>query len=166
MECYASPRKLFGPFLAACLMVGGSYYCASLPGIDARVVGWFGVAFFGLCFVGDLSMALRPGPKVVIGDAGIEDRRHKLGVISWGDIDSLSIHTVQSTSFLGIEVFDPEKFLARMTPWQPALVGPNRALGFPTLAIGFAGLSPGIDEVWRYIQERYGFEVDVPGPQP
>jgi hypothetical protein len=154
MECYISKVKLLGLLGLTCVMVSLSYFCATLPGLIPRVVGWIGVGFFGLGFIAFPVMFFRTAPQVIINDQGIEDRRQKIGVIRWDDIRSLSIGSVKSARFLCLEVADPEKYLCRLPRWKRSLVAANEALGFPALTIGFSGLSPGLKEVWAYLQAR------------
>ncbi|MCI0595271.1 MAG: hypothetical protein L0Z48_01870 [candidate division Zixibacteria bacterium] len=154
MECYPSKVKLLGLLALTCAMVSVSYFCTTLPGLIPRVFGWIGVGFFGLGFIALPVMFFRTGPQVVINDQGIEDRRQKIGVIRWEDIRSLSIGSVNSAKFLCIEVADPERYLSRMPRWWRWMRAANKALGFPALTIGFSGLSPGLKEVWAYLQSR------------
>ena len=154
MECRTSKAKLLGLFGLTCIMVGASYFCTTLPDPLPRVFGWIGVAFFGLGFVAFPVMFFRTGPQVVVDDQGIEDRRMKIGVIPWQDIRSLSIGSVNSAKFLCVDLVDPEKYLSRLPPWKRRLAAANEALGFSALSISFAGLSPGLNEVWAYVQGR------------
>ena len=156
MRCYPSRWKLMGLLGLTSLMVGMSYGCTRTPGLVPSLVGWSGVAFFGLGFVAFPIMLGRKGPVVVIDEAGIEDRRWKFGVIPWADVRSLSILTIQSTKLLGIDLVEPEKYLARLPRWQRSLASANAWLGFPAFAISFAGLSPGIKEVWAALQSPGG----------
>ena len=153
MECYPSKVKLLGLLALTCVMVGLCYFCTTLAGL-ALVVGWIGVGFFGLGFIAIPVMFLRTGPQVIITDEGIEDRRLKIGVIRWEAIRSLSIRSVESTKFLGVELFDPEGFFSRLPRWTRPLRVATEAMGFPALTIGFSGLSPGVKEVWAYLQSR------------
>ena len=152
MECHNSKVKLFGYLVLTCLMVGGSYFCTTLPGLKAQVAGWFGIAFFGLGFIAIPIQFFRGGPQVLIDENGIHDRRLKIGAIRWEDIRSLSIGSINSAKSLCIEVVEPEKYLGQMPAWKRKLARANRALGFPPLTISFGGLSPGVDEVWGYLQ--------------
>jgi hypothetical protein len=154
MECYQSKVKLVGLLVLTCVMVGVCYYCTTLPKLMPQVVGWLGIAFFGLGFIAVPRMLFRTGPQVVINDEGIDDRRMKCGVIRWEDIRSLSLGSVNGSKFLCIEVADPEKYLSRLPRWQRSLAPVQEAMGFAGLTIGFVGLTPGIKEVWAYLQER------------
>lgn len=154
MECHTSKVKLLGLLGLTCVMVGVSYFCTTLPGPIARVVGWIGVSFFGLGFIALPVMFLRAGPQVVVNDQGIEDRRLKVGIIRWEDIRSLSIRSVSSAKFLCVDVADPGRYLSRLPRRSRWLVPVSEALGFPALTISFSGLSPGLKEVWAHLQAR------------
>ena len=138
MECHTSKVKVLGLLGLTCLMVGVSYFCTTLPDAMARVVGWIGTVFFGLGFIA----------------FPIHDRRLKIGVIPWEDVRSLSIGSVHSTKFLCIEVVDREKYLSRFSRWKRHLASASEGLGFPALTINFAGLRPGLKDVWAYLEAR------------
>jgi hypothetical protein len=146
--------KLLGLLGLACIMVGVSYFCTTQPDPAARAFGWIGVAFFGLAFIAFPIMFFRTGPQVLINAHGIEDRRLKLGVIPWQDIRGLSIGSVNSAKFLCIDLVDPEKYLSMMPRWKRHLASANQALGFSALSISFSSLSPGLKEVWAYLQAQ------------
>jgi len=152
MVCRTSRVKLLGLLALTCVMVGVSYFCTTPRDEVARAFGWIGVVFFGLGFIAIPIMFFRAGPQVVLSEDGIEDRRLKLGLIPWGDIRALSIGSVNSVKFLCIQLVDPQKVLSRLPRWKRAMTATNEAMGFPPLTIGFSGLSPGIEEVWAYVQ--------------
>jgi hypothetical protein len=155
MECYISKVKLLGLLGLICIMVSVSYFPTTMPDLIPRVVGWIGVSFFGLRFIVLPIQFFRTGPQVVINDQGIEDRRHRLGIIRWEDIQWLSIGSVSSAKFLCVEVADPETYLSRLPRWGRLLGAATKALRLPPLTIGFSGLSPGLKEVWAYLQAQH-----------
>lgn len=155
MECYTSKVKLLGLLGLTCVMVGVSYFCTTEPGLIAQMVGWIGVSLFGLGFIAFPVMFFRSGPQVIINDEGIEDRRHKIGIIRWEDIRSLSIGSVNSAKFLCVELSDPKRYLSRLPRWEQSLAAVNEALGFPALTLSFSGLSLGLKEVWACLHARY-----------
>ncbi len=154
MECYTSRVKLVGLLLLTVVMVGASYFCTTLDGFVPQVVGWIGVAFFGLGFVVFPVMFLRRGPQVVLSDEGFEDKRLKVGLIPWRDIRSVSVGSVNSAKFLCLELQDPDKYLSRLPRWKRSLARTNTALGFSAVTISFSGLSPGLKEVEAYLETR------------
>jgi hypothetical protein len=154
MKCYPSKLKLLGLLGLTCLMVAAAWLCTTQSDWIARAVGWLGVGFFGLGFIAFPIMMFRRGPQLVIDDAGIEDRRQKMGVIRWEDIRSLSIGSVSSAKFLCVELTDPEKYLSRVPRWRRALASMNPKMGFPEVTISFSGLRPGLEEVWAFLQSR------------
>lgn len=155
IRCFPSKPRLLGLFGLTCMMVGMSYLVTLTSDFMARVVGWIGVAFFGLGFIVFPLQFFRKDPQVVINDEGIEDRRQKIGVIRWEDIRSLSVGSIQSTSFLCVDLIEPEKYLSRMPKWARPLRTLNEKLGFPAISIGFQGLRPGLAEVWDHLQARF-----------
>ncbi len=152
MECHTSKVKVLGLLGLTCVMVAASYFCTTLANVTPRLVGWVGIVFFGFGFIAFPVMFFRSGPQVVVSDAGIEDRRLKLGLIPWEDIRALSVGSVNSAKFLCIELVDREKYLSRLPGWKLRLAVANEALGFSPLTISFSGLAPGLKEVWAYIQ--------------
>jgi hypothetical protein len=155
MKCYSSKLKLLGLLALTCAMVGVSYLCTTLPGLFPRVVGWIGVGFFGLGFVVIPIMWFRTDAQVIIDEEGIEDRRQGIGVIRWEEIRSLSVGSIEGTRFLCVNLIDPEKYHSRLPRWKRPMVAANRFLGVHGVPIGFSGLSPGIEEVWAYLQARH-----------
>jgi len=109
---------------------------------------------FGLGFIRLPIMLLNTAPQVIINDHGIDDRRMKIGIIDWKDIRSLSIRSISSNRFLCVEVFDREKYMASLPKWQRKLTIATTAIGVPAFTISFTGLTPGIDEVWLYLQSQ------------
>jgi hypothetical protein len=155
LTCHTSNTKLLGLLGLTCVMVVASYFCTTIPGLPARLIGWIGISFFGLGFIAIPARLLRPGPQVVINDEGIEDHRLKAGVIRWQDIRSLSIGSVNSARFLCIELMEAEKYLSRLPRWKRSIAAVNPALGFPALTISFSGLTPGLAAVTAHLDERF-----------
>jgi hypothetical protein len=154
IECYVSPWKLLGLLGLTTIMVGASGICTQMPAGAAQIAGWFGVAFFGLGFVIFPIALFRTSAQVVINEEGIEDRRSKMGVIRWVDIRFVTIGSVQSQKFLCIETADPEAYLCRLSKWKRRIMASNQFFGLPPFVIGFQGLSPGLDEVWKHLTDH------------
>ena len=156
MECRTNLAKHVGLLLAAVLLFAACYVCAFLHGgLIATVAGWFGFVFFGLAFLKILWDLLHPATKVIINDDGIEDRRWRVGVVPWEEITEIDLRRIGSAKFLCIEVLDPGKYVGRMSGIHRFCVWANGLLGFPPITITFTGLSPSIDEAWKYIKTTH-----------
>lgn len=136
-------------------MLGASWFCTTMPKPDAQIAGWAGLVFFGLCFIAIVARLFRGGPSVILNEFGIHDLRSSFGTIAWTDIVSLRIGSVRNQRFLCVEVLDPSTYLSRLRSHKRFLAQANSSLGFPPITIGFSGLSPGLDEVWRYVQTNH-----------
>ncbi|MBX7158583.1 MAG: hypothetical protein K1X66_09390 [Verrucomicrobiae bacterium] len=156
MRCHTSISKILGLACLGILMLGVSWFCTTLPNLKAQIVGWTGSVFFGLCFIAILAQLFRSGPSVIVDEIGIHDLRSStFGIIQWSDIVSLWIGSVSSARFLCVEVLDPSIYLLRLPSHKRLLAKTNPSLGFPLITISFSGLSPGLGEVWGYIQSSH-----------
>lgn len=136
-------------------MLGASWFCTTIPKLKAQIAGWAGLVFFGLCFIAILAQLFRSGPSVILDEMGIHDLRSSFGTIPWADVVSLRIGSVKSQRFLCVEVLDPSTYLSRLPSHKRLLAQANPSLGFPPITIGFSGLSPGLDDVWSYVQTNH-----------
>ena len=155
MHCYNSRVKVACLALVFLLMTAISGLSVWIGTPVGYILGGLGLAFFGLGGVLTLWRELRPGPKVVINNEGIEDRRLGTGLIRWREILHLSIQTVQSHRYLCIDLVDPEKQLAKMPRWRRPICRANRLMGFPEIAIDLSLLTPTLDQVWEYVSSRH-----------
>lgn len=156
MECAPSRPRLLGLLAAAAALLGACYVCVFLHrGPIATTAGWFGFVFFGLVFIKIAVDMLRPGARVIVNDEGIEDRRLKIGVVLWEEITAIELRWMGSAKFLCVEVLDPGKYVARMPLHVWLATRANALLDYPPITITFAGLSPGINQVWEYIKTHH-----------
>lgn len=154
MRCKTSILKTLGLVATAVLLLFACWYCTTLPIPTAQVAGWVGLVFFGLCFVAILIQLFRGRPSVILDEAGIHELR-SFGTIPWTDIISLRIDWVVTQRFLCVEVRDPQTYVSRLTARNRLIAEANPSLGFPPITISFSGLSPGLSEVWSYIQTNH-----------
>lgn len=161
MEFRFSKKKLILVLLAGILMTGASYFCTTLPDKIAHIAGWSGVVFFGLCILIIPTKLFNTEPQVIINDMGIEQRNNRLGVIAWADIKSIRVASIDSNNkFLCLDVIDPEKYLFNISELSRKIIAFNKSMGFTPISIGFAGLTPSIDEAANFIHSRYGIKVE------
>ncbi len=155
MNCYNSRVKVACLALGVLLLTAMSGLAVWSGTLAGYWVGGLGLAFFGLGGVLALGRELQPGPRVVINNQGIEDRRLGTGLIRWREILDVSIRTVQQHPFLCIDLVDPEKQLAKMPLWRRPICRVNRLMGFPEIAIDLHLLEANVDEVWQYVSSRH-----------
>ena len=145
-------------------MVGVSYFCTWIQRLDALIVGWAGVLFFGLCFAVILLRFLRSGPQVMVNEIGIDDRRRKgWGLMRWSDITEIWVGRMYSQKFLCVEVRDADVLVSQRSSLSRKLTKFNQSLGFPAVTISFSGLSPSLQEVLAYIKTHHPDKVRVNG---
>jgi hypothetical protein len=56
---------------------------------------------------------------------------------------------------LEVRLTDPAPLLARMTIYRHLMARANKSLGYPEIMLNFAGLTPGINEAIRYLDDRF-----------
>jgi len=119
-----------------------------------RLIGWFGVVFFGLAIVIGIKRALKGGVAFVLDRAGITLEEGGIDLIPWSEVESCSVITVQGTRFLSLSFREPEQFLSRVSPSKRKLASLNESMGWGHWALSFAGVSPGIDEALSFIRNN------------
>jgi len=85
MRCHTSITKTLGLVCAGILMLGASWFCATVPNLKAQIAGWVGLVFFGLCSIAILAQLFRSVPSVILDELGIHDLRSSFGTIPWAE---------------------------------------------------------------------------------
>jgi hypothetical protein len=80
------------------------------------LVGVAGIVTFTTFGMGLIRLSMRAGPGLVVDDAGFDDRSSlvSVGRVPWRDVRSVSEANVAGSSFVVVEVSDPEVYLARL----------------------------------------------------
>jgi hypothetical protein len=125
---------------ALCFVAGGILFALVETGIG-RVLAWTNILFFGGCALVFAHEIADRRPRIEISDRGIEDRTLKVGVIDWADIGSVALRRSFGNAFIGLELRDPAKYTARLSPLLQRTVALNSKLGFPPLSLNLAGTS-------------------------
>ena len=119
---------------------------------------WLVPALYGIAFLLLLQKLIRRGPKVILSNKGIEDRRLGIGLIPWEEISQLAIEHIHAAEFLAVSVIDPDKYATRMS-WANRLG--SRSLvkhGYPPIAISFEMLDTSWEVIWTFI-EKYRLDL-------
>jgi len=151
IEIENSPVKLIGLSLGCLLfaVLGAAIafgYIHTDPRAHVRWVGWFCLAFFGLCFaVGMWRLFGQRGPVVTIARDGIRDTRVAAEFIPWRAIGGISTWRYRQQNVMVLAV-DPAVertlTLTRAARWSR---GANRALGADGLCVAATGLKTNYD---------------------
>lgn len=124
-------------FLGACVFVATGILL--LLNGESGIVAWMTIVFFGGCALMFLWQFLDNRPRITISDLGIEDRFLKIGLIQWADIAAIKLWRQQGNPYLGLELYDEQKYVGRLSPLMQRMVVLNVKLGFPGLSLNLAG---------------------------
>lgn len=152
IEFYNSRLKLIWLLFLNCLMVAACYFCTTFDEITTKIIGWFGIAFFGLgFFVIPVRLFRTRRPEIVIDRRGVEVLSWKCDLIAWQEIRRVFVSDIHGNRSLSLELEDPEKFYDRFSSAHRAAAKWSQAAGFGDASIGFTGMRPSIDEAVRFI---------------
>jgi len=130
---------------------------------ESRLIAWGAVVFFGGCALGFAWQIVDNRPRITISDEGIDDRMLKVGVIAWGDIRALWLYRQKGQPFVGLDLRDPEKYLARLSPLMKRMVALNEKLDLPALNLNLAGTRAVPELVEAMLQRE--LELRSPGDE-
>ena len=139
-----SPTKLALLAILGVVMTGLSAVLAFLNldlGLAAKIIGWIGTVFFGLCTLIALWRGLMErGPVITISPEGIRDTRVSASVVPWRAITGISTWSFQGQQAMVLAVdsaIERTLGLSLIARWSR---GANRALGADGLAITASGV--------------------------
>lgn len=83
--------------------------------IIISIVGFASVVFFGICFFVGLLKTFQKRPAYIIDDNGItyNTKQPNLGIITWDDIERVSVIKVKSTKLIIIHLKDPFGYIEK-----------------------------------------------------
>lgn len=129
--------------------------------VSPEVAGWLAITFFGACASIGIWQLVDSRPRLIIDDEGVYDRTLSAGKIPWADIRSVRLQSINSQSFICLELSDEDRYLKNASPTRRALIAANRALGFAALNLNLSNLNADIFEVFELV-ERKVMEASAP----
>jgi hypothetical protein len=117
----------------------------------------FGCAYIGfgaILLIISFWMMLDNRPRVVIDDAGIDDRVMGIGVIRWADVSEAFLLYDHQTTYMCLELRNPEQYLERMSSSQRAMSSWDRLLGYTEFSINITGLDRRADDILNRVRNR------------
>lgn len=134
---------------AACLLGGGALvaFGVSAPGWVLLLLG------AGLALVGTGDGG-RPKEALILDDRGVTDAVLGYGTVPWDQIVRAEARQLSRFWIVGLEVTDPEEWLARTPPGMQALrrLDPDSTL--PTILLAANRLDQSAEEIARLINAR------------
>jgi hypothetical protein len=155
IEVHASKWKLLA-FLAGTILLGVvAWFMAHDPTprrAGTHFWGWAGVLLCAIGVVAFTRELLRAGPRLIISDAGIEDRTNRLGLIPWSEIASIEVRSISRQKFLSLSMHNPEPWVSRLPAMARWGMRANRALGFSEINLVISGLTTRPSEVAEHVR--------------
>ncbi|AEI39020.1 STM3941 family protein [Paenibacillus mucilaginosus] len=158
---YPSTLKLAGLSIGAAIFVAGGAglfaWGQEEEDLELVVVGAAGVLFFGGALLYLLYRLLRRRPSLMINAEGIVDHSSYTGGgrIRWEQIKDMTVYELMGQRFIGLELHDPEAFLAKQTPFKRILLRMNRGLVEAAVNIPQTGVRMPLDELHAVMMERW-----------
>lgn len=152
--------------LGCALFVVGSLAIIAQGSALTLVVGTVGVLTFGLFGIAWIVLLLRANPGLVVDDTGFDDRSSAVAVgrVPWSDVTSVSELRMLSTSFVVVEVREPEAYAARLSRLARLAARANRGLVGSPVTVGSVGLKTSFENLSKLLHE--GFEqYHLRGPE-
>lgn len=108
-------------------------------------LGMVTVLLFGGSLIGAVRQLFRRAPELVLTDRGLT--HHRLGTVTWPEIERLHVGRVQGQRFLNITLRDPDAYLSRSSLRTRILSRGNRGLGHGSVSISAVTLPVSVYEL-------------------
>jgi hypothetical protein len=157
IELRLSPWRSAFLLVACVAFVAIGWLMAHDPSPDHarnRFWGWASVLFFGFLFPFAVRELFRQGPRLIVSDAGIDDRALGLGLIPWSEIAGFELREMNREKFLMLHMHDQDAWEARRPAAKRWAFALNRAIGFQGIPITVSGLTMSAEEIVRQVQRR------------
>lgn len=159
---YKTLRMMLITFVAAPVMIAASFYVTTIPaGIVTKVIGYIGVAFFGLCFIIGLYNFLRGTFRreaLTLTPASLMVNTPSNGsfTLKWSDISNISTTRIGNECMLVIRLYDPQRFIHRQADSviRRKLMEADMALVGSPCAVALNNIDAGDDDI-EQIMNKY-----------
>jgi hypothetical protein len=151
MKCHYSSPKLVGWIVFAFALFALCGWLITLPQLKAQIVGWFGTAASSALLVKFPIRFFRREPVLIFDESGVHDLRGSPRLFPWEDIAAYWVSNLKSTQFLCFDLLDREPYLASLSASRRMSVKMNISLGYGMFNFNFAGISPGLAQVWEHL---------------
>ena len=94
---------------------------------ESPLKAWGTIVFFGGCALVFAWQIIDNRPRIIINNDGIVDRTLKVGVIEWSDIRAAWLYRKSGIPFVGLDLRDPAKYVARLSPLMQRMAALNES---------------------------------------
>ncbi|MBN3522830.1 STM3941 family protein [Paenibacillus apiarius] len=127
---YPSKRKLILTLLGSLVFVAiGILLMLDSEGVSV-VVGGVCALFFALTLAYALFRLAVPKPALVISEEGFIDNASlsAAGEVTWEEVKDIFIYEFMGEHFIGIQVVNPDRLMARIPSWKQSIAKANKHL--------------------------------------
>ena len=153
LEVFADKKKTFLLAFTSLLLLACMYFLITDQRIQMQILGWLGICTFTVGFFNLLKQLFSSGPLIVIDHQGINDKRTRMGVISWDDILSISVGEIRGVKLISIRSSNPQKYLNKVSFFTSFASSFNKSLGFSEITISPTCLTHSTDQILLFIKK-------------
>lgn len=110
---YSQPRRIITTLVFLVLLLVFLYFYIG----RMTFVLWVLSVGVVIAFVQAVRQLFDRGPCVVITDQGINDKRLRMGMIRWSDVEKVRMQGVGGAYFISLELSNSEQYLSRLSPF-------------------------------------------------
>ena len=110
---YSQPRRIITTLVLLVLLLVFLYFYTG----RMTFVLWLLSVGVVIAFVQAVRQLSDRGPCVVITDQGINDKRLRMGMIRWSDVEKVRMQGVGGAYFISLELSNSEQYLSRLSPF-------------------------------------------------
>lgn len=145
---------LFGPIIFVALFI---FIIVEMePPFFVKIVGYFGILFFGFGFILLMGKMFDRRPGLIIDQNGITDHTQytSVGLIEWKDIVGFDTYQVQSTKMIIVYIENPKKYIKRAKKTLAKAMRMSQSMTGSPLSINSGALKISHDELERLLWEE------------
>ncbi len=122
----------------------------------AEQAAWPAIMFFGAAIPVFVWQLLDTRPRLVIDDNGVYDRRLKIGVIPFADIEDAYVMSIgkPGQEFICLRLRDETKYLRTLSPIVKALCSVNRAMGATAITLNLSSVDADASQLCDLIKKK------------
>lgn len=130
------------------------YSAAKIFSYFVGAVGVFGFFLFGAATLIFISRLFDNKPQVILTSEGIEDKRLGCGLITWNEVEMITLEETKYAKWLNLILNSPEKLYKKLSLSQLFLRKLNGQNDKNNFRIRFADLDASVDEAWEFIENN------------